>query len=102
MNLFEAVKESVSPRQIADYYGLSVRNDMVSCLFHEDRNPSMKLYDDHFYCFGCGKHGDVKLINYFILELAASVSMKNTYLGKINTAAEKCFIYKLGVFLCSR
>lgn len=59
MNLFEAVKESVSPRQIADYYGLSVRNDMVSCLFHEDRNPSMKLYDDHFYCFGCGKHGDV-------------------------------------------
>ncbi len=46
--------------------------------------------------------GTDKLINYFILELAASVSMKNTYLGKINTAAEKCFIYKLGVFLCSR
>lgn len=59
MNLFEAVKESVSPRQIADYYGLSVRNDMVSCLFQDERTPSMKLYDDHFYCFGCGKHGDV-------------------------------------------
>lgn len=59
MNLFEAVKESVSPRQIADYYGLSVRNDIVSCLFHDERTPSMKLYDDHFYCFGCGKHGDV-------------------------------------------
>lgn len=59
MNLFEAVKESVSPRRIADYYGLSVRNDMVSCLFHDERTPSMKLYDDHFYCFGCGKHGDV-------------------------------------------
>ena len=59
MNLFEAVKESVSPRQIADYYGLQVRNDMVSCLFHDERTPSMKLYDDHFYCFGCGRHGDV-------------------------------------------
>ncbi len=59
MNLFEAVKESVSPRQIADYYGLQVRNDMASCLFHDERTPSMKLYDDHFYCFGCGKHGDV-------------------------------------------
>lgn len=59
MNLFEAVKESVSPRQIADYYGLSVHNDMVSCLFHDERTPSMKMYDDHFYCFGCGKHGDV-------------------------------------------
>ena len=43
-----------------------------------------------------------KLINYFIFELPASVSMKNTYLGKINTAAEKYFIYKLGIFLCSR
>lgn len=59
MNLFEAVKESVNPRQIADYYGLQVRNNMVSCLFHDERTPSMKLYDDHFYCFGCGKHGDV-------------------------------------------
>ena len=59
MNLFETVKESVSPRQIADYYGLQVRNDMVSCLFHDERTPSMKLYDDHIYCFGCGKHGDV-------------------------------------------
>lgn len=59
MNLFETVKESVNPRQIADYYGLSVRNDMVSCLFHDEKTPSMKLYDDHFYCFGCGKHGDV-------------------------------------------
>ena len=36
-----------------------MRNDMVSCLFHDERTPSMKLYDDHFYCFGCGKHGDV-------------------------------------------
>ena len=43
--------------------------------------------------------GTDKLINYFIFELAASVSMKNMYLGKINTAAEKCFIYKLGIFL---
>lgn len=59
MNLFEAVKESVSPRQIADYYGLQVRNDMVSCLFHDETTPSMKLYHDHFYCFGCGKHGDI-------------------------------------------
>ena len=59
MNLFEAVKENVSPRQVADYYGIDVRNDMVSCLFHDERTPSMKLYDDHFYCFGCSKHGDV-------------------------------------------
>ena len=32
---------------------------MRCCIFHNDRHPSMKLYDDHFYCFGCGAHGDV-------------------------------------------
>jgi len=30
------------------------------CPFHEDKNPSLKLWpdDDHFKCFGCGKYGD--------------------------------------------
>ncbi len=59
MNLFEAVKESVSPKQIAEYYSMNVRGEMAECIFHDDKNPSMKLYDDHFYCFGCGRHGDV-------------------------------------------
>lgn len=31
------------------------------CPFHEDRNPSMQIYefDNHAHCFGCGFHGDV-------------------------------------------
>lgn len=32
---------------------------MTSCLYHEDKHPSMKLYDNNFYCFSCGKSGDV-------------------------------------------
>lgn len=32
---------------------------MTSCLYHEDRHTSMKLYDKNFYCFSCGKSGDV-------------------------------------------
>ncbi|MBD9268378.1 MAG: DNA primase, partial [[Ruminococcus] torques] len=31
---------------------------MVSCPFHNDRTPSMKV-DSRFYCFGCGASGDV-------------------------------------------
>lgn len=38
---------------------MSVRNGMTTCIFHEDRTPSMKLYDDHFYCFGCTEYDDV-------------------------------------------
>jgi DNA polymerase len=30
----------------------------VSCPFHDDPNPSCRIYADHFHCFGCGEHGD--------------------------------------------
>ena len=60
MTIFEAVKSSVTPRMAAERYGLHVsRNGMVRCLFHEDTTPSMKLYDDHYHCFGCQVSGDV-------------------------------------------
>ena len=58
-DIFGEVKETVSVPSAAEYYGMSVRGGMTTCIFHEDRNPSMKLYDDHFYCFGCTEYGDV-------------------------------------------
>ena len=59
-SIFEAVKAAVPVRAAAERYGLEVNcSSMVRCPFHEDRAPSMKLYEDHFFCFGCGKHGDV-------------------------------------------
>lgn len=66
MNLYEEIKEHITPEQAAKRYGLNVRRGMTSCLFHEDHTPSMKLYDDHFYCFGCHKSGDV-------IDLAAGI-----------------------------
>ena len=60
MNLYETVKASVSVPEAAERYGLDVgRTGMARCIFHDDRHPSMKLYGDHFHCFGCGAHGDV-------------------------------------------
>ena len=35
------------------------RNRFINCPFHADRNSSLKIYDDHFHCFSCHKHGDV-------------------------------------------
>ena len=59
-SVFEAVKAAVPVRAAAERYGLEVKfSDMIRCPFHEDHTPSMKLYEDHFFCFGCGKHGDV-------------------------------------------
>ena len=59
MNVFEAVKQSVTTRQAASFYGIRVgRNGMACCPFHNDRTPSMKV-DSRYYCFGCGASGDV-------------------------------------------
>ena len=59
MNVFEAVKQSVTTWQAAEHYGIRVgRNGMCVCPFHDDKNPSMKV-DRRFHCFGCQADGDV-------------------------------------------
>jgi hypothetical protein len=32
---------------------------MGICPFHNDTNPSLAVYKDSYYCFGCREHGDV-------------------------------------------
>ena len=59
MSIFETIKEQLDLRAVAEQYGVDSRNGMTACIFHDDRNPSMKLYQDHFFCFGCGACGDV-------------------------------------------
>ena len=57
---FTEIRQLVDIRQAAEMYGLEVnRAGMTRCIFHVDRNPSMKMYDDHFHCYACGAHGDV-------------------------------------------
>ena len=59
MSTYARIKQTVTTRQAAERYGLSVnRSGMARCPFHEDHNPSMKV-DDRFYCFGCHQGGDV-------------------------------------------
>ncbi|MGN0630467.1 MAG: CHC2 zinc finger domain-containing protein [Ruminococcus sp.] len=60
MTIFEEVKELVDVPTAARHYGVEVHHsNMALCPFHRDRNPSCKLYDDHYYCFGCQAHGDI-------------------------------------------
>ena len=60
MSIFTNVKSQIHLPNAAEYYGVQVnRGGFASCLFHEERTPSMKLYSDHFHCYGCGKHGDI-------------------------------------------
>lgn len=54
------IKNRLSCRDVFEAYGLSVnRSGFVSCPFHNERTPSMKVNHKGYKCFGCGKGGDV-------------------------------------------
>ena len=58
LNIFSEVKERVTAREVAEFYGLKVRhNGLACCPFHNDKHPSMKI-DRFYYCFACGAKGD--------------------------------------------
>lgn len=58
-NVFSEIKYRLSMPEVARFYGLEMnRAGMACCPFHDDKSPSLKVYDDHFYCFGCGATGD--------------------------------------------
>lgn len=87
MRIFESVKDGVDLRRAAERMGLDVtRSGMACCPFHRERTPSMKLYDDHFYCFGCHAHGDV-------IDLAARLSGLGKYDAAKALAREYGIVY---------
>ena len=60
LNTFmEAVKEKLDLREVVEYTGIKLPNwrnkkqILIRCPFHDGTNPSLALYHDHFYCFGC-------------------------------------------------
>lgn len=60
MNVFGTAKTSINTREAVEHYGIEVnRYGKALCPFHNDRHPSMVVYDDHYHCFACGEHGDV-------------------------------------------
>ena len=72
-SVFETVKQSITVREAAQMYGIEVnRSGMACCPFHDDKNPSMKLNEEYFYCFGCGATGDV-------IDLVARLFGLNSY-----------------------
>ena len=77
MTIFEEVKELVSVPTVARYYGIDVRRgNMCLCPFHNERTPSMKLYEKNYYCFGCKAHGDVINLVQEIFRMSAIRAVK--------------------------
>ena len=63
-------------------YGFNIqRGNFIRCPFHNEKTPSLKLYDGNrgFYCFGCGEHGSVIdfVMRYFGLDFKSAISKLN-------------------------
>lgn len=57
----EEIKDKYSMKDILGMYGIEAgRGGFICCPFHDgDRDPSLKVYQKDFYCFGCGASGDI-------------------------------------------
>ncbi|MCP4482920.1 MAG: hypothetical protein GY817_09375, partial [bacterium] len=58
----QEIKESLSIKEVLSHYGLKPnKNKMLNCPFHEDKTPSMQIYEESntVYCFSsnCKLHG---------------------------------------------
>ena len=54
------IKQQLKMQDVLYRYGFEIdRASFVCCPFHNEKTPSMKIYEKDFHCFGCGEHGDV-------------------------------------------
>lgn len=54
------ISQAVNMKEALSFYGYEVnRSGYAACPFHNERTASLKVYDDHFYCYGCGANGDI-------------------------------------------
>ena len=57
---YREIISRLTMKQVAAAYGFKAgRRDICTCPFHQDKHPSMKLYEKGFYCFSCGEGGDL-------------------------------------------
>ena len=61
MNILEETRK-VDIVQVVQDLGIKIQEHRkILCPFHEEKTPSLYLYPNSntYYCFGCGRHGDV-------------------------------------------
>ena len=82
----DIIKSQINMIDICKTYGFNIqRGNFICCPFHNEKTPSLKLYDGNrgFYCFGCGEHGSVIdfVMRYFNLDFTKAISKLNDDFG---------------------
>lgn len=91
----DELKRVYSMRDILDRYGLHPnRAGFIPCPFHKEKTASMKIYEDSYYCFGCGASGDIFT---FIQEMDA-VGFKEAFLSLGGSYEKPTFSSRLALY----
>lgn len=53
------LKDKVKMTDVLNYYGIKIISNKILCPFHYDKNPSMQVSNNFYYCYGCGCYGDI-------------------------------------------
>ena len=58
-NVVQTIKDRLTMREVLEYYGYEPnKKGFICCMFHNEKTPSMKIFEKDYHCFGCGEHGD--------------------------------------------
>jgi len=57
-NIFNIVKLIPFPDVQQAFDGQETCQSKILCPFHNEQTPSLHVYEDGYYCFGCGERGD--------------------------------------------
>lgn len=56
----DELKSQYSMKDIIEMCGIEInRHGFCVCPFHNEKTASLHVYQDSFYCFGCGASGDI-------------------------------------------
>lgn len=92
----EELKAEYSMKDIIGRYGLIPnRANLVRCPFHRgDREPSMKIYEKDFHCYGCGANGDI----FTFVQRMENVGFKEAFQILGGTYEKPTFASRLSVY----
>lgn len=94
-NSVEMIKNQVTMADICRAYGIEInKKGFANCPFHNEKTASFKIYEGErgFYCFGCGKSGDVIdfVMTFFSLTFQEALKKINLDFG-LNLFGEQTF-----------
>lgn len=58
-NVVQTIKDRLTMCKVLERYGYEPNNrGFICCPFHNEKTPSMKIFEKDYHCFGCSEHGD--------------------------------------------